>query len=198
MPGLLELLGVAYLVVGAGVATRLHRSGRVGLGGAVGAFAAWPVFLPVLAGPSSGAGPFANRIVEVFAALERTLHDPAADDVAWSSDVAVDLSGLQTALFRADDRIALVDRLLSEARASGPRDPARLAALTAPLDEARALAADELSAVLDEVVQLRLQIGLAALHGNAASVRQRLAELQARAEAIDEVSEVSSHVARAG
>ncbi len=193
-PGLLELLGVAYLVVGAGVAAKLHRSGRVGVAGAIGAFAAWPVFLPVLAGPSGGSGPFASRIVEVFAALERTLHDPAADDVSWSAD----LTGLQTALHRADDRIALVDRLLSEARASGPSDPARMDALTAPLVEARQTAADELSAVLDEVVQLRLQIGLAALHGNAASVRHRLAELQARAEAIDEVSEVSSHVARAG
>ena len=195
-PGLLELLGVAYLVVGAGVATRLHRGGQVGWGGAVGAFAAWPVFLPVLAGPTAGAGPFAARIQEVFAALERTLRDPAADDVAWSNDVG--LSGLRVALERADERIALVDRLLSEARASNPGDAERLAALTGPLDEARAKAADELSAVLDEVVQLRLQIGLAALHGNAASVRERLAELQARAEAIDEVSEVTSHVARAG
>lgn len=171
-PGLLELVGLAYVVAGGVVVWRLR--GRLGWAAGVGAFAAWPVFLPLLAGPSERPGPHATRIGEVFAALERTLADPAAEEVPWSAD----LGGLRTALSRADERIGLVDRLLADA---GPTD-------TTPLRSAREAAAGELLAVLDEVVQLRLQIGLAALHGNAASVRERLSELLARAEAIDEVS----------
>ncbi|MEZ4320430.1 MAG: hypothetical protein R3F61_23320 [Myxococcota bacterium] len=171
-PGLLELLGASYLVAGGVVVWRL--GGRLGWAGTVGAFAAWPVFLPLLTGPTERPGPHGARIHEVFAALERTLTDPAAEEVPWSAD----LGGLREALSRADERIGLVDRLLADA---GP-------APTGTLRQAREAAAGELLAVLDEVVQLRLQIGLAALHGNAASVRERLSELLARAEAIDEVT----------
>lgn len=171
-PGLLEALAAGYLVVGGVVAWRL--TDRLGWPGQVGAFAAWPVFLPLLAAPVERPGPHSARIRDVFAALEGALRDPAVGDVPWSAD----LGGLRRALDRADARIALVDRLLGDA------DPDA----SLPLREAREAAADELRAVLDGVVQLRLQIGLAALRGNAASVRDRLSELLARAQAIDEVS----------
>jgi len=171
-PGLLELVGVSYLAAGGVVAAKLGD--RLGWAGRIGALAAWPVFLPLLSGPTGRPGPHGPRIIEVFSALERTLADPAADGVPWTAD----LSGLRQALTRSDERIALVDRLICDA-GSAP---------TGPLKSAREQAATELQAVLDEVVQLRMQIGLAALHGNAESVKQRLSELLDRARAIDEVT----------
>lgn len=173
-PGLLEGVGAAYLVVGGLVAWRLRGDGS--WAAAVGALVAWPVFLPLLTGPTgpAGAGPHAGRIRDVFAALERTLADPAAGEVPWNGD----LDGLRDALLRTDERLGLVDRLLAES----PPDRAE------GLRAARTRTSGEIGAVLDEVVQLRLQIGLAALAGDAASVRERLHELLHRARALDEVA----------
>jgi hypothetical protein len=172
-PGLLEVLGLAYLGAGAAVAWRLRD--ETSWAALCGAVVAWPVFLPMIGAPDpAGTGPYRTRIQTAFASLERTLADPAAGEVPWDAD----LTGLREALLRTDERLGLVDRLLAE---SGP---ARADALVG----ARARTGAEIEAVLDEVVQLRLQIGLAALAGDAASVRERLTELLARARALDEVA----------
>lgn len=170
---LLWVVVLTYLTVGVGVAWRL--AGRHGWGPAAGALLAWPVFLPLLTDRADhSGGPHAARIAAAFAALEHTLEDPAAGDVPWDAD----LSGLRSALCRTDERLGLVERLLADA------EGARTETLIAARDRTRS----EIEAVLDEVVQLRLQIGLAALAGNAASVRERLSELLSRAEALDEVA----------
>lgn len=171
-PSLLTAIGVGYLVLGGAAGWRLSRTH--GWGSGVAALVAWPVFLPLLADRPGGEGPHQARICEVFEALERTLADPAAGEVPWDAD----LSGLRSALWRTDERLGLVDRLLAES--AGAR--------TEGLRQARNRTSTEIEAVLEEVVQLRLQIGLAALAGNAASVRERLAELLNRAEALDEVA----------
>lgn len=172
LPSLPAALGCLYGAIGVGVAWQVHRK-NPDLTAALGALVAWPVYLPLLAGPTLVAGPYSARIVAVFRALETTLADPAAGEVPWDAD----LTGLRAALQRTDERLALVDRLLAET----PSDALR---------RARERASAEIEAVLEEVVQLRVQIGLAALAGDAASVRDRLAELLLRAKALDEVTAI--------
>lgn len=175
LPSLPAVLGLTYAAIGAGVAWGVHRR-EPGLIGAFGALVAWPVYLPLLVAEPSGprTGPHARRITQVFRSLEATLADPAAGDVPWDAD----LSGLEGALRRTDERLALVDELLAETPGAST------------LELARARTSGEIEAVLEEVVQLRVQIGLAALAGNSASVRDRLAELLHRAQALDEVSSI--------
>lgn len=170
LPSLPAALGCLYGVVGAGVAWQVHRKSP-DLTAAIGAFVAWPLYLPLLTTVVASTGPYSQRIAEVFRALEATLEDPAAGEVPWDAD----LTGLRAALQRTDERLGLVDRLLAET----PSEPLR---------QARERACSEIEAVLEEVVQLRVQIGLAALAGNACSVRERLGELLLRAKALDEVT----------
>lgn len=172
-PSLASVLLVAYVAVGGGVAWRLHREepSWVVL---TGALVAWPVFLPLLGGGGSASGPLGARIAQEFDALTRTLADPSVEDVPW----AVDLSALRLALERSDERLALVDRLIAQSPPGTAGD----------LVSARDRSAAELGGVLDEVVQLRLQIGLAALAGDRGAVRARLTALLDRAAALDEVT----------
>jgi hypothetical protein len=174
-PGLPSVLGVLYFGIGGAVAWQLHRQDP-SLGVTAGALVAWPVFLPLLAPASTpvSSGPMQGAIDEVFCALRTTLRDPAVVDVPWEAD----LQGLQAALVRSDERLALVDRLLAE-ETGGARGE---------LEDARARSVAEIQAVLDEVVQLRIQIGLAALAGDNGSVRDQLAELLGRVRALDEVT----------
>ncbi|MCA9567062.1 MAG: hypothetical protein KC656_04430 [Myxococcales bacterium] len=175
-PGLAAVLGVAYLATGGAVAWSLYRkdpSPAV----VAGALVAWPVFLPLLGAPPARprlGGPLQGRIHEVFGALERTLADPVAAGVPWDADVG----GLRDALLASDARLGLADRLLAETGGD------------AGLREARERAACAIGGVLDEVVQLRLQIGLAALHGDEGAIRAHLAALLARVRALDEVTRI--------
>jgi hypothetical protein len=173
-------LGV-WLAVGVGVGFRLERGGH-SAATAASALVAWPALLPLLSAvptTSASSGPFASRIAVAFASLRATVNDPAAGPVPWSGE----LDALQTSLARADERLGLVDRVLSDADPSDERVRPAVDRLT----HARAHAAAEIEGVLAGVVQLRLQVGLLALAGDDHPVRDRLRELAARARALSEV-----------
>lgn len=169
------LLLAAWLAVGGVTAMVLHHRGQP-VATALAALAAWPVMLPVL-GENAAAGPFATRIDTCFTALRAALADPAAAGVVTGEE----LVALERSLRNADQRIAMVDRLLAEEALRG--DP-----LATQLVRARGFAADEVEAVLRGVVQLRVQVGLLALAGDTVPIRDRMKELGARVRAIEEIS----------
>jgi hypothetical protein len=172
LSGLLVLL---YLAAGVATAMRLEQRHRP-RGAVVGALLAWPLMLPLLGdtAPIAARGPMADRIDASLRSLAHTLADPAAQDVG----AVADLSGLRTALHAADARLALVDRVLADA----PEGPA-----TGEVRAARARGERAIVGVLDEVQQLRLQVGMAAIAGGSDLLAERLAELSARAGALAEV-----------
>jgi hypothetical protein len=181
-PPLVLALAAAYAGAGVTTAALLRRRGRP-VATAASALAAWPLLLSLLgddAAPRS-TGPLARRIDGALDALEATLRHPAAGDVGTGEDTVA----LRASLHRADERLGLVDRLLGEPQ--GVDDPDVVAGLAA-LGAARDAAAREIEAVLAGVVQLRIQIGLVTLAGNAPPVRARLRELRARIGALDEVT----------
>ncbi len=171
------VIAALWLAVGLVVATALSRQGHPPPT-ALAAIIAWPAMVPLL-GNAEGpvGGPFSARIHTAFSALRLALADPS---LAAAADEA-SLSGVESALHRADLRIASVDRLLAdEALASDP-ESARLRA-------ARDRAAAEVEAVLRQVLSLRVQLGLVALAGDTSTVRNHLAALAARARALEEVA----------
>ena len=179
-PSMLPLvIAGLYLAVGIGVGVLLARRGA-GRAASLVAIGAWPLLLSGLdPGPPTVHGPLGARIHEVFRALDAALADPAAVGLPVRSDV----DGLREALLRADQRLGLADRLLREVTDADP-DVARS---RGTLADARAHAAAEIEAVLSGVVQVRLQIGLLALAGDAGGVAERLRQLRARVTAIEEV-----------
>jgi hypothetical protein len=171
------LLGLGYLGAGVVVGGMLHRrSSDPAL--SMSALAIWPLLLGMLNGPQTGpgVGPYAPWIDKAFREVREALEDPIADALPWEQD----LSSLQSALQRADQRLGLVDRLLTDA------GPGRMAD---KLRAARAVTAAEIEAVLEGVIQLRLHVGLVALEGDGLDVRTKLGALLSRAAAIDEVSQ---------
>ncbi len=178
------LLG-SYLVVGLVMAAWLQRAGHE-RGPVLGALIAWPMLLPLLQQPApapvAASGPFRDRIDAVLRALLLTLGDPAAAGVPWSAD----LDGLRGALHAADARLGLVDRLLDDGALGSE---AAVVEGVARLQAARERSVRELEAVLSEVVQLRLQVGVAALAGGGDSLAGRLRDLSHRAAALHELTE---------
>ena len=179
-----------YLVVGVGFAAVLSRRGQPPAT-ALSALAVWPLLVPLLqeapapAAPSAGPGPFAGRIDGALAALIGIAREADAESV-----VDADLGGLRTALQRADERLARVDRVLAaELAGDGPRSDGARRQLEA-LRQARVHAAAEIEGVLDQITELRLQIGLVALTGGDDAVRDQLRALQSRVAALDEVGRV--------
>lgn len=175
------VLGV-WLLVGVGVAAALQRRGEP-TATLLAAVPCWPVFLPLFTPgePRLGeGGPYAPRIAAAFAALAETLREEP-------EPVDCDLDGLRGAVRRADRRIARVDRLLAEAEA---HPEAGVQAQVAALRAARLRAAEEIEAVLAEVVRIRIQVGMVALHQEATPVRTRLAELAVRVRALEELNAV--------
>ena len=187
VPGL--VVGLLYVAAGVAVAVLLSRRGA-STATALSALPCWPLLLPLLsrAPEPRGAGPFGARIEDGLQALRETMADPAAEDVAPPAD----LDGLVLDLHRADERLAMVDRLLHTVVAEGNADPAVAEGLET-LRRARASAAAEVEAVLDGMVQLRLQIGLRSLAGNSVPVRERLRDLRARLAAVDEIAALELH-----
>lgn len=181
-PPLFLALGGGYLALGACAAVLLQRRGadRATIASSV---LCWPLLVSLLSDPPAvaGTGPLAARIDGCLDALLATLRDPVAGDLPGTDDVGF----LRDALHRADARIGLVDRLLAES--DGPAAPDA----TTALREARSRAAAEIEAVLRAVVELRLQVGLLALAGDTAPVRDRLRELRGRIGAIDEITRLS-------
>lgn len=188
------VLVTGYVVAGAIVATLLSRRGH-SAGVSLGALACWPLLVPLLSRSASTAtpGPLHARIVDTIAALRSAMAEPGAECLALPGD----LEGLTDDLHRADERLAMVDRLL----ASVGRDGASPAVLEGPgvarvlieLRHARATSCAQIAAVLDGVVQLRLQIGLRSLAGNNVPVQERLRDLRSRLAALDELEAMELH-----
>ena len=168
-PGLPELLGAAYLAAGAGVALTLKRR-ALAPATVVSALLCWPLYLGLLneRAARSGPGPLAARIRQAFDALKKADIDLTEADA------------LRTALEDADARLAKVDHLLAE-------DLGYSGHVLDQLKSARDDSADEIEAVLNAVLELRLQAGLLELAGDTAPVARRLRELRGRVEALHEI-----------
>ena len=178
------VLALVWLGAGTLVAGRLRRAGAPP-GLTVAALGAWPLLLgepESLATTSERVmGPLGPRIAGTFTALEEALEDPSVGEMASHQELAA----LRRALEEADRRLALVDTLLAEA--PDDPDPGVVRSLQR-LRRARAHSESEAQAVLSGVLQLRIQVGLLALAGDALPVRERLQELRARVAALDEVT----------
>jgi hypothetical protein len=176
-PPLFIALAGGYLACGVVTAVFLDRKG-LARSTVASSLLCWPLFVSLLSDSprTTATGPLGARIDACLDALVATLRDPVAGELPGGDDVAV----LRGALHHADQRIGLVDRLIADTDGV----PAGIAALR----EARARSVDEIEAVLASVVELRLQVGLLALAGDTAPVRDRLRELRGRIGAIDEVT----------
>ena len=177
---------VSAVYVAAGIATALLLARRrIAAATALAALVCWPLLLPLLRRPVivAGDGPFAGRIAQCLAELRETLSDPAADDI----EPPADLEGLVADLHRTDQRLAMVDRLLADVPMHAEPGVARS---VEALRRARTSAAGELEAVLEGIVQLRLQVGLRSLAGDSVPVRERLRDLRARLAAVDELAQL--------
>ncbi|MCB9745539.1 MAG: hypothetical protein H6740_23370 [Alphaproteobacteria bacterium] len=181
-PALALALGAAYAAAGLGVARSLRRRGEP-LAASLSALVAWPLLIEGLRAPAPrppARGPLGARIEQAFAALSRAL----AEDGGVDEAVLADLTALRSAVDAADRRLLRVDRLLSEEDAL---ESEALAETRAQLTQARGHAQREIEAVLTEVLQLRIQVGLLALAGEGRPARERLQQLRARVRALDEV-----------
>lgn len=180
LPTLWLVLGSLYVAIGVAAALRMTSRGA-SRAACVSALGCWPLMLPLaFSSPQpSGSGPLRDRIERCVDDLRRTMDDPAADGLL----VLDDLDGLVADLARADQRLGLVDRLLSEVES--PTSP--LPGLQA-LQAARMRAIAEVEAVLDGMVELRLSIGLRSLAGNTVPVHERLRDLRARLGAVEEMT----------
>lgn len=191
------VLVTGYVVAGAIVATLLSRRGH-SAGVSLGALPCWPLLVSLL---SSGArtavpGPLHARILETIAALRAAMAEPGAECLALPGDLA----SLTDDLHRADERLAMVDRLLAsvgrDGAISGMQGPGVAPEVLQGIDElrrARAASCSQIAAVLDGVVQLRLQIGLRSLAGNNVPVQERLRDLRSRLAALDELAAMELH-----
>lgn len=178
LPALWIAIGATYLVTGATVAWLLERRG-VRHTVAISALGCWPLLLPLLSTAQAVApeGPLSERIVRCAAELRSTMADPRAENIVDLDD----LDELVADLHGADQRVAMVDALIADVRASSGDAPGLPALLSA-----RACAAAEVEAVLQGMVELRLSIGLRSLAGNSVPVQERLGDLRARLGALDE------------
>lgn len=184
---LVHVVGIAYVMGGVVVATLLARRGHP-TATTLGALVCWPLFGSLLftQRQESSDGPMHHRIVEATAALREAMSEPGADVLASCGDV----DELTRDLLRADARLVEADRLLAAVIAGGPATSPGVAEGAAALRRARAAAAAQIEAVLDGAVQLRLQIGLRSLAGNAVPVAERLRDLRGRLAAIEELAAV--------
>jgi len=125
-------------------------------------------------------GPLADAIASAFDSLKL-----AREEASFPGDLVGDLADLRAALERADQRLALVDRILGSSPAGEP---------SRPLRAARDRVATEVEAVIADLHALRIQVGLLALsevRGTAATALQgRLEDLRGRVASLDEIAGV--------
>lgn len=180
--GLALALGAGWVAVGLTVGVTLRRQGQP-VATAVAAMVAWPAMVGLLTGaePAPPAplsnGPYAAAIADAFQALRAALGETGLTGAVE----APALDAMEAALRRADARLFAVDRLLADPAVAADGGAARLV-------DARAHAAEEIEAVLRQLVTVRVQLGLVALAGDTGPVRAHLAELGARARALAEVA----------
>jgi hypothetical protein len=202
VPSLWATLALGYLGLGSVMAWHLSRNGH-GLGTATSALACWPLLLGLInrppprgslddleLGPRAELGSKRAQIDACMRALAEGLAETV--DADGRSPALIDarqLVSLRAALHRADARIARVDRLLRETEGARERVvDAGLDAALARLRGARDHARAELEAVLANLLQLRVQLGLFHLAGESEPVRERLVELESRLTALVELS----------
>jgi hypothetical protein len=168
-PAILVGLALAWLAAGA-VAVGQQRPNT--LLGAIAVTVAWPFML--VGDAPKATGPFAAEIEDALERLRLVIADVGFDP-AWAGD----LNALASALRRADARLAVVDRILADA-------PVQAEVVTT-LRARRDRAATALASALDELVTLRVRIGMQALCGDTVPLRDQLADLTARQAAWDEL-----------
>ena len=171
-----------YVVMGISTsATMIRRGQRLSL--ALPALVCWPLLLGLLQTEWKARlqGPLHEAITHATQNLRTALSEPGAAGLVESTEIEM----LEESMLKADARIATVDRLLQE---QGTTQISRIQDGYTQLAAARARAFDELQAVIDGTVQLRLQIGLRSLAGSGPAVQDRMLELEARVRALSELS----------
>jgi hypothetical protein len=169
---------IGYAAVGTGVAVLLERRGQPPAT-VLSAIVAWPRLLSLLFAEGTS-GPMDARIARSFEPLRAALLDGSGDALMSLAE----LEALERGLRRASLRLGVVDALLAESSDGlGHEVKGSLGALR----DARLRASQEVEAVLEGVLQLRVQMGLLALEGDTEPVRDRIRELKARVSALDEV-----------
>lgn len=169
--GVLVLWLAAGLVTGAWLWRQGHPPAT-----AVAALVAWPLLLVLGPAPAAPGGPYAERIRRAFEGTAALLAEAGAPG-------AGELDALREAVTHADRRLALVDAVLHGS------DGAPQASL-ARLQEAREVAGAEVESVLEELVGMRISVGLLALAPGEADavVSEQLCRLRARLQAVDELA----------
>jgi hypothetical protein len=173
-----------WLVIGAGTAAWMRARGAP-TSSCAAAVVAWPLMVHLLRSPAAEAsapGPLGAKIQRSFERLDELVAREAFDSAVWTGDLAA----LRVALESADQRLAVVDRILADA--AEDRAHAGVDASLAELSARRDRAAAEVDAVLAELARLRLKIGAVALSGDAMPVRDGLRSLTSRVRAADELS----------
>jgi hypothetical protein len=185
-------LALSWLAVGSLTATWLRSEGHAP-GTCLAALLAWPFFLPLAA--RAVPTPTPHLRTPHSERIDRALHAVAVTLAEHGETEQTDeVAALRDALHAADRRIAWVDQILAEhQRLAGDLDSAPTQALRAARDRAAA----ELDQVVREVLQLRLDLGLHALRGDAAPIGRTLAGLRARVATLEELASLgpSSHPA---
>jgi hypothetical protein len=179
---MLLLLGI-YALVGAGVALLLIRGGTAPWAAAAAVFA-WPLMLPGARpdpAPGEAQGPLHASIEAAFSRLEDAIRHSPGPPPDWKAGLAT----LRASLLRADERLAIADRILAEPAGEG------LQSSVLRRHERRQATATQIAAVLDEIGRLRLQLGLVALDGEALPLREAMQQLLQRARALDEVEQLT-------
>jgi hypothetical protein len=185
MPDLTSLLLLSWLVVGLGVGAALHHRGQP-TATSLSALVVWPVLLPLLWNGTTGRamGPNAARIESIVGLLSETLvNDP-------SGEMYAGLTALGRALHEADARIATVERLLASPTPAD--DHPRVRRARAELLAGRDRATLELNAVLAEMVELHLDVGLRELAVGPADLSLQIRSLEGRVRALYEVESLDA------
>ena len=165
---LIPYIILLYILIGSFIGATLHRKGQP-TATALSAVLAWPL---LIGSTTQGNGPLSSKIMAAFSALES-----AATETSGLINNE-EVNALRHHLLLADSRLAIVDRLLQDPQLS--RSGARL-------KQARERAAAEISEALEEVIELRIQMGLVTLAGDTGPVRERMTALRAQIHALEEI-----------
>ncbi len=171
------VLAVGWVLAGAVLAVRLSSQGH-GAGLSLAAIVGWPFLVTLALAPPTPVrtrGPLADAIDAAVGGLREAAEDPDAPLLPPS-----DLDALHADLTRTDLRLARVDALLANAGAATPAT----AALHTARDEAHARVRE----AIDELVAIRLQLGLHLLDGDTRPVVARLGALRRRMAAFEETA----------
>lgn len=167
---LIPYIILLYILIGSFIGANLHHKGQ-STATALSAILAWPL---LVGSTPTGNGPLSSKIMAAFSALESAATETSAKGLISNEEV----NALRHHLLLADGRLAIVDRLLQDPQLSRSGEK---------LKQARERAAAEISEALEEVIELRIQMGLVTLAGDTGPVRERMTALRARIHALEEI-----------